>query len=124
MKRTNIWKPYVAISIISIIVRQAVLPNPFECFGEKASTINGIAEPIIQVVAYLLVGLVYRKGSNPGFGSLLFLITYSAIVGVLWVLGVFNFAWWWILLLTITFCGIVFGIRFLSNRWSGNDDYN
>lgn len=114
---------YGIVSVISIIVRQFVLPNPFECFGDKATIINWIAEPIIQLVAYLLVGLVYQKGSNPGYGSLLFLLTYALLVGILCVLGIFKFAWWWILILVIAFIGIVIGIRWISNKLVGND-YN
>lgn len=111
---------YGVISGISVLIRQFVLPNPFECFGNEAFVINLIAEPIIQVVAYFLVGLVYQKGSNPSLGSLLFLLTYALIVGILWVLGIFKFAWWWILILTIAFLGIVIGLRWLSNKLYGN----
>ena len=112
------------VSFISIIVRQFVLPNPFESFGDKAIVINLIAEPIIQLIAYLLVGLVYRKRSNPEYGSLLFLLTYALIVGILWVLDIFKIAWWWILILVITFISIVIGIRWLSNKLAGDDYYD
>ena len=121
MKRFSL---YGVISVISFLVRQFVLPNPFECFGDKAIIINLIAEPIIQLVAYYLVGLVYQKGSNPGFGSLLFLLTYALIVGILWVLGIFKFAWWWISILVIAFVGIVIGIRWLGNKSLCNDYYD
>lgn len=114
---------YGFVSLISIFVRQFVLPNPFECFGDQAIIINWIVEPIIQAVAYILVGSVYQKGSNPAFGSLLFLLTYALIVGILWLLGIFNFAWWWALILIIAFIGIVIGIRWISNKLSDND-YN
>ncbi len=120
MKRFSL---YGVVSLTSIIIRQFVLPNPFECFGDNAIIINCIAEPIIQLVAYLLIGLVYQKGSNPGLGSLLFLLTYAFIVGILWVLGLFKFAWWGILILVIAFIGIVIGIRWLSNNLAGNDSY-
>ena len=118
MKRFSL---YGIISTISVIVRQFILPNPFECFGDKAIIINWIAEPIIQIAAYLLVGLVYQKGSNPGFGSFLFLLTYALIVGILWVLGIFKFALWWILILVIAFIGIVIGIRWLCDNFFGDD---
>ena len=72
------------MSLISVIVRQFVLPNPFECFGEKAVLINWIAEPIIQAIAYLIVGLFYVKGSAPALGSLAYLAVYAACIGVLW----------------------------------------
>ena len=107
---------YGLVTLASILIRQFVLPNPFECFGEKAAVINWIAEPILQIVAYLLVGLVYQKGDMPAVGSALFLITYAVLVGILWLLGIFRFAWWWILLLVIAFVAIVIGIRWICNR--------
>ena len=113
---------YGVATIVSFLIRQFVLPNPFECFGEKAILINWIAEPILQVVAYMLVGLVYRKGDMPAIGSALFLITYAALVGVLWVLGAFRFAWWWILFLTAAFIAVVLGIRWICNRMVGDWD--
>ena len=65
---------YSLMTIISTLVRQFVLPNPFECFGDKAIIINLVAEPIIYVIAYGLVGLFYIKGSAPAIGSFLYLI--------------------------------------------------
>ena len=79
---------YGIMSTLSLIVRQFYLPNPFECFGDKAVLINWIAEPIIQVVAYLIVGIFYVSGSAPALGSLLYLLTYTLIIGLLWVLGI------------------------------------
>ena len=76
---------YSLMTIISTLVRQFVLPNPFECFGDKAIIINWVAEPIIHVIAYGLVGLFYIKGSAPAIGSFLYLIAYALIVVLLWV---------------------------------------
>lgn len=102
---------YPLVTVISIIIRQFVLPNPFDCFGDKALFINHIAEPVIIVVAYFLVGFVYKKGSAPAIGSLLFLVTYATIVVILWVLGLFRFAWWWILVLVVAFVGSIILLR-------------
>ena len=115
---------YGVLVVISALVRQFILPNPFECFGDKAIIINLIAEPIIHAVAFALVGLVYRKGSNPGLGSFLYLLTYALIVGVLWILGIFKFAWWWILILIAVFVGLVIGMRWLFNKLSGDEYYD
>ena len=121
MKRLYV---YGAISIISVFIRQFILPNPFECFGEQASIINWIAEPIIQVISYVLVGLVYKKGSNPAFGSFLFLLTYALFVGTLWLLGLFDFAWWWVLITIVVLISVLIGIWWLIERFSGDDYYN
>ena len=99
-------KLYAIIAAISVIVRQFFLPNPFECFGDSAIVINWIAEPIIHLAAYWLAGTVYRKGSFPALGSFLYLVAYAAITGVLALMGIFSFAWWWVLIIVVAMIGI------------------
>lgn len=111
MKRISL---YGVIASVSTIVRQFVLPNPFECFGNKASLINWIAEPFIHIVAFLIVRNFYISGSAPALGSLLYLLAHSILVGVLWLLGLAEFAWWSILLAVIIVAAIGFGIYKLS----------
>ena len=107
---------YTVMAIISYLVRQSCLPNPFECFGDLAFIINLIAEPFIHLFARGLVGLVYHKGECPPLGSFLYLLAYSAIVGVLALMGVFAFAWWWALIIVgvmIVICVLLGKLR----RW-------
>ena len=85
---------YGLMSIISIIVRQFFLPNPFACLGESALIANIIAEPFIQAISFGIVGLFYQKRSNPAFGSFLYLVAYSALTGALLLCGLVGFAWW------------------------------
>lgn len=92
---------YKLMAVISVIVRQFYLPNPFECFGDMAFIYNWIAEPFVHITAFALVGTVYRSGSAPALGSILYLITYCIVTGVLWVLGQFSFAWWSIFIMII-----------------------
>lgn len=99
---------YGLMAGISVIVRQFYLPNPFECFGDSAILINWIAEPIMQVVTYGLVGLVYHKGEAPALGSFLYLLTYAILTGILWVLGQFSFAWWAIAGMIVIIIGVIF----------------
>ena len=99
-------KIYGIMAAISIIVRQFYLPNPFECFGNMAIVINWVAEPIIHAAALLLVGTIYRKGSCPPLGSFLYLVTYAAITGILALMGIFSFAWWWVLIIMVVMIGI------------------
>ena len=108
---------YGIITLISVIVRQFVLPNPFECFGDNANLINWIAEPIIQVIAYGIVGLFYIRGSAPALGSLLYLLTYTLIIGLLWILGIFSFAWWWILIIVLAIIALICGVVWLKERF-------
>lgn len=108
-------KLYALFTIISTLVRQFALPNPFECFGDNAILINWIAEPILHIIAYAIVGLFYSKGSAPLLGSIGYLFTYACLVGFLWVLGIFSFAWWWIAIVITGLIAILFGIRYLIN---------
>lgn len=121
MKKLSI---YGIITVFSVIVRQFFLPNPFECFGESAALYNWIAEPILHIVAYGLVGLVYCKGSLPAWGSFLYLVAYSALVGILWVFGIFSFAWWWITIIVIAFIALIVGTKLLEEKLWGDQYYD
>ena len=91
---------YGIISSISVLIRHILLPNPFECFGFLwGGVLNWIAEPLIYISAFKLVGLFYERGECPALGSFLYLIAYSSMVGLLYLLGVLNFAWWTILII-------------------------
>ena len=115
-------KLYGIMAAISIIVRQFYLPNPFECFGDMAIVINWIAEPIIHVAAYLLVSTIYTKGSFPALGSFLYLIAYAAITGILALMGIFSFAWWWVLIIVAAMIGI--GVLLAKiGRWLSGDSW-
>lgn len=109
---------YTIIAIVSFAVRNLVLPNPFECFGDNAILINLIAEPIIHAVSFGLVGLVYTKGSAPALGSFLYLLTYCAITGILLLMSIFSFARWWIITLIFIAILLVVGIRLLGEKIS------
>lgn len=108
---------YGIMTVISVVVRQFFLPNPFECFGDRAIIINWIAEPVIQVLAYAVVGLFYVKGSASTLGSILYLITYALIVGLLWLIGLFSFAWWWVLIIVVAVCALIVGGIYLKERF-------
>lgn len=112
-------KIYLLMTVISTLVRQFVLPNPFECFGDRAVLINWIAEPIIHAVAYGIVGLFYIRGSAPALGSIAYLFVYAAIVGILWLCGLFSFAWWWIAILVVAFIALIAGIMYIKDKIEG-----
>lgn len=103
------------MTVISVLIRQFALPNPFECFGESAALINWIAEPIMHAIAYGIVGLFYVRGSAPLLGSIAYLFTYALLTGILWVMGIFSFAWWWVLILSVALAGIIAGILYLRS---------
>lgn len=116
IKRNFDLKLYGLMAVISILIRNFVLPNPFDCFGDSAFIINLIAEPIIHAVAFGLVGLVYNRGEAPALGSILYLLAYAMITGVLFLLGIFSFAWWWILIIVVAVIGVVCLFRFLTEK--------
>ena len=115
---------YKLISVLSLLIRQFCLPNPFECFGDSALLVNWIAGIVMAPITYLIVGLVYEKGSEPTVGSLLYLVTYALLTGVLCVLSIFSFAWWWILILVAVFIGAIIGIRIIGEKIEGNSFRN
>lgn len=104
---------YKLISVLSLLLRQFCLPNPFECFGDSAWLINLITGIIMAPIVYWIVGAVYEKGSEPVIGSVLYLVAYALLTIILWVIGIFSFAWWWILILIITFVGTIIGIQII-----------
>ena len=110
------------MTIISVVIRQFFLPNPFECFGDNAAVINWIAAGIIHVVAWGIVNLNYVKGSAPTIGSLLYLITYAIITGILCVMGIFSFAWWWVMIVSISVIVIIAIVSIIS--FLRREDYN
>lgn len=104
---------YGIVATTSTIIRQFYLPNPFDCFGVYADLINLITEGPLHALTFALVGLVYTRGSFPAWGSFLYLITYSGIVGILHLCGIHSFALWWIAFLMILAIGIILVIRWL-----------
>lgn len=110
---------YTVIVIASAFVRQFVLPNPFECLGDYAVLINWAASAVIGTLSYIIVGKIYRRGSAPVIGSILYLLVFSAITGVLLLMSIFNFAWWWVLLMVIACAAVILGIRVLVFKCFG-----
>ena len=111
---------YGLIAIVSTVIRQFYLPNPFECFGDSAVLYNSIAGVLIHPVAFLLVGTVYRSGDCPPLGSFLYLLAYAAITGVLALMGIFSFAWWWVLIIVMAMIAVGIFLAKLG-RWLSGD---
>ena len=115
---------YKLISVLSLLIRQFCLPNLFECFGDSAWLINLIAGIIMAPIAYWIVGKVYHKGEEPVLGSVLYLVAYAILTGILWVMGIFSFAWWWILILIIAGVGAIIGIRIMIEKLKNKHNWN
>lgn len=111
------------VKIFSILVRNFLLPNPFECCGNSAFVINHFAGWVIGGIAYWLVGLDYRRGSNPSKGSFRFLLIYAILTLMLWGMGRFRFAWWSILGIIVLGIGIISGIKRLIEHIECHEDW-
>jgi ABC-type multidrug transport system permease subunit len=97
-------KLYKLIAVIFFIIRQFYIPNPFDALGDGYTLyvnqipfiippllLNMMAEPIIQVITYNIVGFYYRRGSNPFLGSVLYMIFYCIHIFILWILSLVRF---------------------------------
>ncbi len=97
-------KIYKLIAVFFFIIRQFYIPNPFDALGDGCtlyitqipfiippSLLNMLAEPFIQAITYSIVGLYYRRGSNPFFGSVLYMIFYCIHIFILWILSLVRF---------------------------------
>lgn len=105
---------YGIVSTISLIIRQFFLPNPFEYLGFiQGNFVNWLVGIILHPICFAIVGLIYKKGSEPALGSFLYLITYSAITFVLYLMGIFEFVWWWIICVILMIIATPFVIKFV-----------
>ena len=92
---------YGLVAFTSFLIRQLYLPNPFLCFGDVAIMYNWMAGIAIQPVAYACVGLFYERGSFPALGSFLYLLAYACFTGILLLMSIFQFVWWWDVVIVI-----------------------
>ena len=64
---------YRLIYFVGLLVRQFLLPNPFETmWPDKAFFLNWICGIILCPVSYFMTGLVYQRGDGAVVGSILF----------------------------------------------------
>lgn len=92
--------------LISVFVRQFMLPNPFEQLPKRiAMTLSGVevalppallnwlAEPVLHAITFAIVGLYYTRGIDPAaMGSLLYLLFYCVHIALLACLAKFEFS--------------------------------
>ena len=96
---------YKIIALLSLIIRNAFLPNPFEPLGDIVINIasasftitpdllNWIIEVPLHLFTFAVVGLYYLKGSCPSIGSIFYLIFYVIHVFLIYVCSWFGFSW-------------------------------
>ena len=112
MRRIIEIKIYSALATIFWLVRQFVIPNPFEALGDGITImigeapllltpeiLNWIADPIIAAITFGVVGLYYIKGSEPALGSILYMVFYAVHIGLLYLmLSVYPIVWLMVLI--------------------------
>ena len=112
MRRLIEIKIYSALATIFWLVRQFVIPNPFEALGDGITImigdapllltpeiLNWIADPIIAAITFGVVGLYYIKGSEPALGSILYMVFYAVHIGLLYLmLSVYPIVWLMVLI--------------------------
>lgn len=76
---------YKLIYSLGFLIRQFVLPNPFTPFGESAELINLIVGGLFVPLSFIMVGLIYDRGSEPALGSFLFNLVYALNTGITYV---------------------------------------
>lgn len=96
---------YKFFYIFSFLIRNFVIPNPFDCLQGQTIEINGVElpvipeviniliEPILGGITYFVVGFYYSRSSGkPVIGSILYLIFYCIHAALLFVIFHFNFS--------------------------------
>ena len=120
---------YKIMAAISILIRQFCISNPFDALGDGLHLevnnvlvllppvlLNWLAEPIMYVITYGVVGMYYQKGSNPALGSFLYLFLYCIHTGVIHLMALAGFNKWIVILILVLYAGCHAGINALRER--------
>jgi len=114
---------YKFIHLISALIRQFLLPNPYinvidnEIYADLFNIVIG--GTIIHILAFILTGCGYQKGvDDPASGSFGYLVSYCYITVIITLLGflISNFAIFVIVYLVVYIAScILAGIVFNHN---------
>ena len=80
--KNNKNKSYNIVRDMSYLIRLFFTPNPFiflENIIEETIYNCIIYQAILHFIVFSIVGMFYKKGSNPVLGSLLYLFVYITI---------------------------------------------
>lgn len=91
---------YGIVSFISWFIRNNYLPDPF---GPVGILFNTLIESLLHYSTFKTVGLFYRRGSFPSFGSLLYLVFYIIHNGLLYEAIKFNLSIFWIIIMILIY---------------------
>lgn len=91
------------ISIICGFAKSQLIGNPFEVLGDgilinkvllSPQLLGILIEPLLHVLSYTMVGLLYKERSAPALGSILYLIMYVCNSFILYVMSLFGLKIW------------------------------
>lgn len=93
---------YKIIKIISYLIRQFWLPNPFSNMFEPniAEIVNWYVGSVFVLLAYILTGIRYESEEGCYWlGSLGFLVNYAILTGLLLLIGKLTSVLWLIIVI-------------------------
>lgn len=108
---------YKLIKVISILIRNIYLPNPFANI-KYGPIINFIIEPFLQIITFGIVGLFYQRGSAPAWGSFLYLFFYATHTCLIILCSIFNFTPIAISIIVILYVSLLTALIKLKNKLS------
>lgn len=121
---------YKLIAAISILIRQFCIPNPFDALGDglivnieetsillPPGVLNWVAEPIMHMVTFAIVGLYYDRGSAPALGSFLYLLFYCVHTFLLWLMSLAGFSTWAVVVIVVLYIACHMGLTKLRSAW-------
>lgn len=117
---------YKIIAFLSVIIRNAFLPNPFEPLGDIVLNIssasftitpdilNLIMEAPLHAFTFAVVGLYYIKGSFPAIGSIFYLLFYVIHVFLIYICSWFGFSWVAIIVVLLLYVLLHIGVNIVK----------
>ena len=111
---------YKIIKIISYLIRQFWLPNPFASMFKPniAEIVNWSVGGIFVILSYILTGTWYEsEAGDYWLGSLGFLINYTALTGLLLLISKLTSVLWLIIVIFLIIFILLYVIEYkLFNR--------
>lgn len=109
---------YKLIYIIGFLIRQFLLPNPFAPLGNNAELINWIVGGAFVPLSFIITGLFYDRGSEPAFGSFLFLVVYAVNTGIAYLVCLaYPMIWLMVVIAVAYFALVIFIATKLREVW-------
>ena len=113
---------YRFIHLISAIVRQFFLPNPYSSIIKNAGYADLfnilVGGTIIHILAFILTGCGYSKGiDSPASGSLGYLVSYTYLTFVITGLGyIFSSLMWFVISVVVVYVLSCISVSYIFNR--------